>query len=212
MKNNLYTVTYAAVLALVCAIGLTAVHTLTEQRYQDNLAAKKARNIMDVLGISFDAKTPAKEIVKIREQKVQTDADRSKLYGATVYYSDHPEHGRLWAVEFAGEGMWKQIKGLLCLKSDLKTIHSITFYQQEETPGLGAKIAKPKFQNSFEGKKIYDESGEPGIVVTKTKAAKQNEIDSVTGATITSGKVRDMLNELIDRIAKAQPTEVSDVR
>ena len=48
---------------LVCAIALTAVHALTEQRYKDNLAAKKARNIMEVLGVAYDKNTPAKEIV-----------------------------------------------------------------------------------------------------------------------------------------------------
>lgn len=218
MKSNLYTIAYAAVLALVCATALTAVNELTKQAYQDNLAAKKARNIMLVLGIPFDANTPSKEIVKISEQKVKEDVDRAALYGAQhVYYSDHPEHGRLWAITFEGEGMWKPIEGLLCLRADLKTIHRITFYKQEETPGLGAKIAKPRFQNGFREKTIYDSSGKPGIIIKRAgKNPQSNEIDAITGASITSGKVKDMLNKLIDKIAKAKTAEklpeVSDGR
>ena len=206
MKSNLYTIVYAAVLALVCATALTTVNELTKEAYQDNLAAKKARNIMRVLGIPFDANTPSKEIVKISEKKVKEDDDRAALYGAQhVYYSDHPEHGRLWAITFEGEGMWKPIEGLLCLKADLKTIHGITFYKQEETPGLGAKIAKAPFQNGFRGKTIYDGSGKPGILIKRAGTNNQsNEIDAITGASITSGKVQDMLNKLIDNIAKAE--------
>ena len=213
MKSNFYTITYAAVLALVCATALTAVNELTKDAYAANLAAKKARNIMTVLGIPFDANTPAKEIVKISDQKVKIDKARSKCYGTTVYYSDHPEYKRLWAIEFSGDGMWKPVEGLLCLRADLKTIHRITFYKQEETPGLGAKIADAPFQDGFQGKTIYDSSGKPGMRLKPAGGkSKTHEIDAITGATITSGKVKDMLNKLIEKIAKAQAMEVSDVR
>jgi len=209
MKSNLYTIAYAALLGLVCATALTAVNTLTKEAYDDNLAAKKDRNIMTVLGVSFDANASAKEIVKIREQKVKEDTDRAALYGARhVYFSDHPEHGRLWAITFEGDGMWKPIEGLLCLKADLKTIYRVTFYKQEETPGLGAKIAKAPFQNGFRGKSIYDSSGKPGILIKPAGTNDQsNEIDAITGASITSGKVKDMLNKLIEKIAKAKTAE-----
>jgi Na+-transporting NADH:ubiquinone oxidoreductase subunit C len=213
MRSNLYTIAYAAVLALVCATALTAVQELTREAYKTNLAAKKARNIMWVLGIPFDADTPAEEIIKISDQKVREDeTGLAKLYGAQhVYYSDHPEHGRLWAITFEGPGMWKPIEGLLCLKADMKTIYRISFYKQEETPGLGARIAEPDFQNGFQGKAIYSSSGEPGIVI-KADASGPNEVDAVSSATVTSGKVQDMLNKLIEKIANAGPPEVSDVR
>ena len=208
MKSNSYTIAYAAILALVCATALTAVQELTEEAYQDNLAAKKARNIMWVLGIPFDANTPAEEIIKISDRKVREDETGfAELYGAQhLYYSDHPEHGRLWAITFEGPGMWKPIEGLLCLKADMKTIYRISFYKQEETPGLGARIAEPDFQNGFQGKTIY-----PGIVI-KADASGPNEVDAVSSATVTSGKVQEMLNKLIEKIANAGPPEVSDGR
>jgi Na+-transporting NADH:ubiquinone oxidoreductase subunit C len=213
MKSNFYTITYASVLALVCATALTAVNELTKEAYKDNLAAKKARNIMTVLGISFDENVSAKEIIKIGEQKVKKDEARAKLYDVKMVYVSGEGENTLWAIEFEGEGMWKPIKGLLCLKADLKTIHRISFYKQEETPGLGAKIAKPKFQNGFRGKTIYDSSGKPGLVLKPAGThSGSNEIDAITGATITGGKVKDMLNKLIEKIANAKAMEVSDAR
>jgi len=189
----------------VCATALTTVNALTKEAYENNLAAKKARNIMKVLDVSYDASASAKQIVEIQRQKVKEDPVSAKLFDVkNVYFSDHPDEGRLWAIEFEGDGMWKPIKGLLCLKSDMKTIYRITFYEQEETPGLGAKIADAPFQDGFRGKSIYDSSGKPGILIQRAGTNPQsNEIDAITGASITSGKVKDMLNKLIEKIAKA---------
>ncbi|MCP4379048.1 MAG: FMN-binding protein [bacterium] len=215
MKSNFYTIAYAAILALVCATALTAVNALTKEDYENNKKAKKAREIMRVLDVSFDKNTPAKKIIEIQEEKVKKDIAKAELYGVEmVYFSDHPNEGRLWAITFEGEGMWKPIKGLLCLRSDMKTIHRLTFYEQEETPGLGAKIAKPKFQEKFRGKFIYDKSGKPGVLLKRPGSHSGNhEVDAITGATITSGKVQVMLNKLIEKIANAEKLpEVPDVR
>ena len=215
MKSNSYTIAYAAVLGLVCATALTAVHALTKEAHQNNKAAKKARDIMKVLDVPFDANASAKEIVEIQKQKVNEYEKLAGVLGVTGVYSSGEGKGQLWALEFKGEGMWKPIKGLLCLKNDMKTIHGVTFYEQEETPGLGARIAEPLFQNGFRGKTIYDSSGKPGIrIMRKGTHSQNNEIDSVSGASITSGKVQDMLNKLIEKIdkAKANGPEASDGR
>jgi Na+-transporting NADH:ubiquinone oxidoreductase subunit C len=213
MKSNFYTIAYAAVLALVCATALTAVNEFTKGPYKLNKLAKKNRETMQVLDIPFNEKASAQEIVDIFDQKVKEDKDKATLYGVKKVYVSGEGENKLWAIQFAGDGMWKPIKGLLCLKADLKTIHRISFYEQEETPGLGAKIAKPKFQNGFRNKTIFDASGKPGVVFKPAGThSGPNEIDGITGATITSGKVKDMLNKLIDKIANAKATEVSDVR
>ena len=214
MKSNFYTIMYAAVLSLVCATALTAVNEFTKEAYDNNKKAKKAREIMRVLDVSYDTNASAEEIVKIQEDTVKEDLAKAKLYGVDkVYFSKHPHEGELWAVEFEGEGMWKPIKGLLCLREDLKTIHRITFYEQEETPGLGAKIADKPFQDGFRMKTIYDSSGKPGISIRRAGTNhKSHQIDAITGASITSGKVQDMLNKLIEKIGKARSSEVSNGR
>ena len=76
-----------------------------------------------------------------------------------------------------GYGLWDAIYGYLGLKADADTVLGMTWYDQKETPGLGGNIALPKWQEQFQGKKIFQESvsGETnyaraqlGIQVVKT--------------------------------------------
>jgi len=85
----------------------------------------------------------------------------------------------------------------------MKTIRGITFYEQEETPGLGGDIVTEGFRKRFVGKTIHDKDDNMGIVICKPGTAKeQNEIDGITGATMTCDKVQAMLNEVIKSIVE----------
>lgn len=57
-----------------------------------------------------------------------------------------------------------------------------------ETPGLGSKATDPSFAGQFEGKTVES------FTVTKSGAAADNEIDSISGATITSRAVANAVN------------------
>ena len=62
------------------------------------------------------------------------------------------------------------------------------------------------FKNQFIGKLITGPDGTPGIVIKKpgTELA-QNEVDGITGATMTCDKVQVMLNKLIEKIVSEHP-------
>lgn len=105
------------------------------------------------------------------------------------------------AVEFGGSGLWGPIKGILAFEKDMLTIKGITFYEQEETPGIGADIIEPYFRDRFVGKKIVDVNGKAGIVIKAGLSdGAQNEIDGISGATMTVDKVSDMLNYTIEKL------------
>jgi len=53
---------------------------------------------------------------------------------------------------FEGQGFWARIRGIVGIAADRKTVTGITFYEQSETPGLGAEIVRPAFRNQFKGK------------------------------------------------------------
>lgn len=57
-----------------------------------------------------------------------------------------------------------------------------------DTPGLGLKAKEPDFLNQYTGKQA------DSLVVTKTGASADNEIDSISGATITSDAVTNAVN------------------
>lgn len=67
-----------------------------------------------------------------------------------------------------------------------------------ETPGLGENAAKPQFQNQFLGK-----SATSKITVAKS-APKDNEIQAIAGATITSNSVSNAVNDAIDVFSKLE--------
>ena len=57
-----------------------------------------------------------------------------------------------YALPFEGQGFWACIRGIVGIAADKKTVTGITFYEQSETPGLGAEIVRPAFRNQFKGK------------------------------------------------------------
>lgn len=71
------------------------------------------------------------------------------------------------------------------------TLRGIQILSHAETPGLGAEAGKPAFSNQF-----VDRQSE-GIALVKGKPSKDNEIQALTGATITSKAVTDGVNEAL---------------
>ena len=198
MKGNVYTICFAARLGTVCATLLTGVAKFTEEPRERNKLAEKNRNIFTALNIKFDKKASAEELLKIYDENIKPE----ERQGKPVLYR-HVVNGTVKgvAVLFEGNGLWGKIKGVLALEDDMETIKGITFYEQEETPGIGANIVEPYFRDRFVGKKIVGTDGKPGIVIKdRLRNPKQNEIDGISGATMTVNKVNDMLNKTIDKL------------
>jgi Na+-transporting NADH:ubiquinone oxidoreductase subunit C len=198
--NKLYTMIYATALGLVCALIPTAVGTYTKPLREANARVDEIRNTMRVLGMSWDAGMPSKDLVSFFEQNVVRET-RGEL---TLYYPK-PAPGTapdVIAIPFVGRGVWGPIKGYLALAADLRTIKAITFYFHEETPGLGGEISTPMFTSRFVGKKIVGPDGAPGFFIRRSGAVQQNEIDGITGATLTGGKVEGILSGLAGLVVK----------
>jgi Na+-transporting NADH:ubiquinone oxidoreductase subunit C len=95
-----------------------------------------------------------------------------------------------------GAGLWGPIWGFVALNDDMNTIYGANFDHQGETPGLGAEISTPMFEDPFVGKKIFDESGTlVSIIVAKVgqNAPAEHKVDGISGGTITSKGLEKML-------------------
>ncbi|MCM1156966.1 MAG: RnfABCDGE type electron transport complex subunit G [Bacteroidales bacterium] len=68
------------------------------------------------------------------------------------------------------------------------TVNGISFLSIGETAGLGMKAKEDSFKNQFAGKKAES------FVYTKNGAAADNEIDAISGATITTNAVTNGVN------------------
>jgi Na+-transporting NADH:ubiquinone oxidoreductase subunit C len=92
-----------------------------------------------------------------------------------------------------GSGLWDLMYGFLALDSDGQTIRELIYYQHKETPGLGAEILNPAWQQKWDGKRLFKD-GEVAITVRKN-VGNDNPyaVDGLSGATLTSNGVENTL-------------------
>ena len=103
-----------------------------------------------------------------------------------------------FVVPMVGSGLWGPIWGYVALEDDMQTIYGAKFDHKTETPGLGAEIRESSFTTQFEGQKLRNE-GPNYFSVLKAGAPRVDEqkdyiVDGITGGTITSKGVDEMLN------------------
>jgi len=203
MKGSAYTIGYAAVLGTVCAVLLTGASALTEPRRKANAKAEETRHILDVLGVPVDEAASPEDMLEAFNDNVTL----ARQGGLDVYA--YEKTGAV-AVPFAGPGLWGPVKGFLSLESDRKTIHGVTFHEQEETPGLGGEISARWFRDRFRGKSIIGADGTPGMAIRRAGGGipGANEVDAISGATMTCDKVQAMLNKTITILAKENDHDV----
>lgn len=106
--------------------------------------------------------------------------------------------------EFAGMGFWDEISGILVLSADLEHVVNLTFLDQKETPGLGARIEEESFTGQFRGKQP-DWSAPPSrrlVIGQQTGTPPQSRVDAVTGATQTSMALMQFLNKELHAFAE----------
>ncbi|WP_395341408.1 Na(+)-translocating NADH-quinone reductase subunit C [Ningiella sp. W23] len=92
-----------------------------------------------------------------------------------------------------GSGLWDLMYGFLALDNDGETIRELIYYQHKETPGLGAEIQNPSWQEKWDGKKLF-KGDEVAISVDKNVGdGNQYAVDALSGATLTSNGVENTL-------------------
>jgi len=205
MKGNLQTIVYAAVLGAICGSLLAGVDQLTGPYKEANAQAERIRNILEVLQVPFSKESGPQELAEVFAANVLEE----KFGELPVYVypaSQDKDKVKSVAVAFEGRGLWGPIRGFLALRPDMRTIQDITFYEQEETPGLGGQIASSWFRERFKSRRIIDADGKSGIRIKRAGGLQaENEVDAITGATMTCKKVEVILNETIEKIVRAYP-------
>ena len=95
-----------------------------------------------------------------------------------------------WVIPASGQGFADKIELLLGLDADAMKITGLYVLDQKETPGLGDKIKS----DLAWGAQYIGKDASHKVAVTKGKAA-GNEIQAVTGATISSESVTKIVNK-----------------
>lgn len=100
-----------------------------------------------------------------------------------------------YSLALEGNGFQGKIRLMAGVSTDLNKITSIEILEQVETPGLGSKITEENFKNQFKGLQTL-----PQINWVKGKIPENpNEIQTITGATISSKSVVAIVNSGIQK-------------
>ncbi|MFQ6035033.1 MAG: FMN-binding protein [Sedimentisphaerales bacterium] len=110
------------------------------------------------------------------------------------------EDGKIvaYALPISGQGFWAPIKGVIGIKEDKKTVTAIAIYEQNETPGLGAEIAKTAFRSQFQGK-VISTGAKPLRMKRPGTELGQSDVHAITGATQTSIRLENIINTALKR-------------
>lgn len=94
-----------------------------------------------------------------------------------------------------GNGLWSTLYGYLAVKRDIETVQGLTFYEHEETPGLGGEVDNVNWKAQWVGRKIFGDDGQPALGVNKGPAPEDDAylVDGLSGATITSNGVTNLV-------------------
>ena len=143
------------------------------------------------------AADPERYVTIPSEHDVARLGRRSRF--ATVYLVWDGDRIKRFIFPIHGQGMWSTIYGYIALQADLNTIAAVTFYEQGETPGLGTQIQSPDWQSKWQGRQLWDETGElrfriaTGRVAAESAAARY-EVDALSGATVTASGVTNLVH------------------
>ncbi|MGE5384055.1 MAG: NADH:ubiquinone reductase (Na(+)-transporting) subunit C [Omnitrophica WOR_2 bacterium] len=135
------------------------------------------------------------------ELKLKADALAGKSVDKPVFplFVCVKDKDTLFIIPMQGNGLWGPVWGNISLKNDFSTVEGVTFGHKGETPGLGAEISTPIFEDQFPGKKILDDKGEFTSIKVVKGGVKNSTIDpihgvdAISGGTITSMGVNAMI-------------------
>lgn len=128
----------------------------------------------------------------------QVDLGGSKTYitgeGFSFYVALKDGQTAGYIVTCCAKGYGGDVKVMTAVSADKTVIGVDILSVADETPGLGQNAAKPDFYEQLSGK------GENIVLVKNSAKSDKNEIDAVTGATITSKAAVKAVNEAIEAV------------
>jgi Na+-transporting NADH:ubiquinone oxidoreductase subunit C len=111
---------------------------------------------------------------------------------------------KIFIIPLRGNGLWGPIWGNIAVKENFSTVIGATFGHKGETPGLGAEIDTKNFQAQFVNKELFKDGDFQSVKVVKggivTLPANMHihGVDAISGGTITSDAVTDMLTNCLE--------------
>ena len=188
MKKEIWMVTILVLVATVSAGILGFVNVTTRPIIKRNELQNLRESVLKSVNIQYEPDN----LTVAFESEINVEEIKGK-----EYYLRYDHEGELTEVAFeiSGSGFQGPISAIISLKPDLETIIGLEVLDQQETPGLGARITEEEFLKQFNEKVIRPEL----LVVTDAGNAK-NRVDAITGATRTSKAIQGIINDTVSEV------------
>ena len=215
VNKNSTTFGFTVIMVIIVA-ALLSTAAIELKPFQDrNVELEKKQNILSSVGVTidrdeaeniYDTYIKSELVLNVKGEQVEgsafdvdlgvemkKDADAQLL----PLFISNVEGVTRYIIPLRGKGLWGPIWGFISLEDDLNSVFGAVFDHKSETPGLGAEINRASFQDPFKGKTIFEGEEFTSIKVIKGGAQQgdMHGVDGISGGTITSDGVSDMLEE-----------------
>jgi len=195
----LYPILFTLVITAVTIFLLAGINYLTT----DAIAMNEETTLRSTILYVFNIDYPAGDADKIEE--IFNELIKSKQVGGkTIYYLEEGDEIVGYAFPVNGVALWGSVKAYVAISADYREIIGIDFVSHSETPGLGGRISENWFKEQFRGLKLDDSKDGEYIIY---RPAPGGNVDSISGATLTSKAIRDLLNSGIHEFITEQRGE-----
>ena len=219
---NGYTLVYSTVIVVIVSFLLAFVFKALKPMQDVNIALDKKKQLLYALNVrnvdnaaaaeKYKQLIVADEIIDVNGKLINKGEPGGEKAGFTLNSADY-KAGKLalfvckvngqtkYIIPVYGMGLWGPINGFIALNDDKNTVYGAYFNHEGETAGLGAEIKDNiKWQKLFQGKKLFgNDNSKIALSVVKKVEDPTTQVDAVTGATLTSNGVSDMLAECLSK-------------
>ena len=215
VNKNSNTFGFTVIMVMIVA-ALLSTAAIELKPFQDrNVELEKKQNILSSVGVTIDRDGAEKIyntyikselVLNVKGEEVEGSAfdvdlgvEMKKDANAQLLplFISNVEGVTRYIIPLRGKGLWGPIWGFISLEEDLNSVFGAVFDHKSETPGLGAEINRASFEDPFKGKTIFEGQEFTSIKVIKGGAqdSDMHGVDGISGGTITSDGVSDMLDE-----------------
>jgi len=193
-KNNYIIQAWLVVFLSLCfGSALAGVQLVLSPKIEANKINETLTKVPELILGKEGVKRLAKEglSLKINPRRIQIKKN-NRIISYKVFQAIEKGKVSGWVIKSSGRGYADKIELLIGLNPSLNKISGLFIIEQKETPGLGNKIANLDFRKQFISKNTNT-----AIIASKTGATSPNEIDAITGATISSRSVCSIVNTAV---------------
>lgn len=181
---------FLVILSLTFGSILGLIHISTEKQIAINEHFELQKSLLYAINI------PTEELSKEEVYETFNIYLKEERLRGIRYYTYIDNNLLLgYCFPFSGQGLWGKVSGYIAVDASGEEILGLVFTENEETPGLGARIDDLWFKEQFRGLDISSNSNYVSFDISN-----ESGLSTISGATLTVDSIKETLNKTIDEL------------